>query len=71
MVEFLLTNGGTSLVNVTDEEGWAPIHSASSAGHLQVVRSLVQAGADVHQKNSSGCTALHYAASKVSMNIFS
>lgn len=51
-------------VNSTDEEGWAPLHSAASNGSVEIVEILLSRGADVNQKNDGGRTALHYAASK-------
>ena len=48
-----------------DDGGWAPLHSAVSAGHDQVASQLVQdLDAPIDARNSSGCSALHYAASK-------
>lgn len=52
------------LVNVTDEEGWSPLHSAVSGGRDAVVEVLLALGADVGAANKGGRTALHYAASK-------
>lgn len=51
-------------VNSTDEEGWAPIHSASSIGNLDILQTLLARGADVNLQNNGGRTPLHYAASK-------
>ena len=31
-------------INNTDEEGWAPIHSAASSGHGEVVEILLSRG---------------------------
>lgn len=31
-------------VNSKDEEGWAPIHSAASSGHLEIVNILIDKG---------------------------
>lgn len=31
-------------VNSTDEEGWAPIHSASSSGNVEIVEILLTRG---------------------------
>ncbi|KAG0594602.1 hypothetical protein M758_UG092100 [Ceratodon purpureus] len=55
---------GKGLVNVCDEEGWTPLHSAASGGRDAVVEVLLALGADVGAGNVGGRTALHYAASK-------
>ncbi|KAK1297425.1 hypothetical protein QJS10_CPB15g01343 [Acorus calamus] len=57
-------NPEVSGVNSTDEEGWAPIHSAASSGHTEVAEILLNKGANVNLANGGGRTALHYAASK-------
>ncbi|KAL9999862.1 putative ankyrin repeat-containing domain-containing protein [Helianthus debilis subsp. tardiflorus] len=51
-------------INSADEEGWAPLHSAASSGNVEIVKILLDRGADVNLKNDGGRTALHYAASK-------
>ena len=33
-----------SVVNVTDEEGWAPLHSAASVGNSEIVDILLSIG---------------------------
>ena len=43
------------------ETGWAPLHLASSNGNLDILRALVDAGANMHLLLSSG-TPLHVAA---------
>ena len=42
-------------------QGWAPLHSAVSAGHEDVVQRLLSAGAEVGITTSGGQTPLHYA----------
>lgn len=37
-----------------DINGWAPIHEASRAGHLDVVRHLVDQGVDFNLRTSKG-----------------
>jgi ankyrin repeat protein len=45
MVKQLLAHGAD--VEISDEDGWRPIHVAAFEGHKEVVQSLLQAGADV------------------------
>jgi ankyrin repeat protein len=33
-----------AVVNAGDEEGWTPLHSAVSIGHIPVVEVLLEAG---------------------------
>jgi 26S proteasome non-ATPase regulatory subunit 10 len=54
----------SGLVNVSDEEGWTPLHSAASSGREAMVELLLDLGADVAAANKGGRVALHYAASK-------
>lgn len=51
-------------VDARDEGGWAPLLSAASAGHADVVSVLVARGAAVSGASPNGRTSLHYAASK-------
>src|SRR3989338_5307233 len=52
-------------------DGWAPIHVAAGAGHdnAEIVRFLVDNGANVHEKNMYMEDALHIAAYKGNYNI--
>lgn len=34
----------TTGINSEDEEGWAPIHSAASIGHAEIVEILLRRG---------------------------
>ncbi len=47
-VEKSLANGVD--VNQTDEEGYSALHAAAENGYLDVVRLLVEKGADVQHK---------------------
>ena len=53
------------LVNSRDtrlrREGWTPLHVASMGGHEEVVRLLLEHGADVHAQKKDGDAALHLA----------
>ncbi|EIE24977.1 hypothetical protein COCSUDRAFT_83670, partial [Coccomyxa subellipsoidea C-169] len=46
------------------DQGWTPLMSVVSAGREEAVDLLLGTEIDVNAKNSSGQTALHYAASK-------
>lgn len=49
MVKTLLScDGSACVVNSSDEEGWAPLHSAASIGNLEIVDTLLSKG----QKNA-------------------
>lgn len=48
-------------MNVTDDRGFTPLHLASERGHQNVVRLLVEYGADLEQRDSKGLTALNHA----------
>ncbi|CAH2989123.1 unnamed protein product [Chilo suppressalis] len=41
--------------------GWTPLHLATYFGHIDVVKVLLEAGADVDEVNDTGDTALHKA----------
>ncbi|MBM9499006.1 ankyrin repeat domain-containing protein [Leptospira sp. 201903071] len=52
-------------INSLSKDGWSALHLASYFGHLEIVRSLIEAGADLSltskSKMSYGNTALHSA----------
>ncbi|XWS34163.1 hypothetical protein CRYUN_Cryun21dG0016600 [Craigia yunnanensis] len=41
VVKILLAAADDSVVNSSDEEGWAPIHSAASIGNLEIMEILL------------------------------
>ena len=50
------------VVNAKDENGWTPLHEGARGGHLEVVKLLVENGADVDVKTyGTGATALWWA----------
>ena len=50
-------------IDAPDKQGWTPLATACSAGHLRVVRLLLSLGADAGSVCCSGLTPLHSAAS--------
>lgn len=54
------------LINAKDKNGWQPIHEGARGGHLDVVKYLVENGADINARTTGeyGGTALYYAKSK-------
>ena len=37
------------------QNGWSPLHLASEKGHLDIVKTLIEAGANVNQANKVQC----------------
>jgi hypothetical protein len=49
-------------VNAKDKNGWTPLHEGARGGHLEVVKYLIDSGADINATTSSeGGTALWWA----------
>jgi len=61
LVETLLAKGAR--LNVKDNHGWTPLHSAASNNKYKVLLLLIRNGADVNIENKNGCTPLHFGAS--------
>lgn len=57
-VDRLLASGLNPNVHV-EEHGWTPLYAASRNGHLEVVKRLLQHGAQVNETINSGATAMH------------
>lgn len=51
-----------SAVHIQDNQGWTPLHDASWNGYCDVVRLLLQYGADLKSKSGNNDTPLHLAA---------
>jgi ankyrin repeat protein len=49
-------------INAKDEKGETALHYAASQGHEEMVRLLLEMGADISGRNVDGWTALHHAA---------
>jgi ankyrin repeat protein len=57
-----LVSGNPNLADSADDKGSTPLHLASSKGHLEVVKFLVEKGADIEAVNGRGFTPLQLAA---------
>ena len=53
---------GATVSPVTRVGGYTPLHLASRSGHAEVVRALLEAGAEANAYTTTGVTALHFAA---------
>jgi len=61
LVKRLLSEGAD--VNSTDGDGWSVLHYAARHGHTEVVKTLIQAGANLNvQPKIYGRAPLHFAA---------
>lgn len=52
---------GKAKINCTDDGGMTPLHLAAIEGYFEMVKILVQNGADIKLKNKNGDTPLHLA----------
>ncbi|CAG04141.1 unnamed protein product [Tetraodon nigroviridis] len=59
MVTFLVEHGAS--IDQPDNEGWLPLHAASSCGYLDIAAYLISQGANVGGVNSEGETPLDIA----------
>jgi len=48
------------MLSMGDENGYSPIHAAAAYGHHELLQLLVNAGADIHQRDVDGDTPLHH-----------
>lgn len=54
----------------TGKKGKTPLLMAIREGHLEVVKELVNGGANVHKEDGQGAGALHYAAMSGQLEVF-
>ena len=45
-------------------DGWTPLYSAANKGYLEIVKLLIENGADINKSNNDGWTPLYSAADK-------
>ncbi|KAL5491842.1 hypothetical protein EMCRGX_G017207 [Ephydatia muelleri] len=57
-VRRLVTEGHVD-VNITDEDGRSPLYASSSRGHLEIVKTLIEVGANINQVNKNGVSPLY------------
>lgn len=62
VLNILLEHGGGDIEQISRESGNTPLTAAAYAGHVEVVKRLVQAGARVDKPDEEGDTALMQAA---------
>jgi ankyrin repeat protein len=48
-------------VQAKNNDGDMPLHCACYSGHAEVVKALLEKGADLHTKNNDGYTPLYWA----------
>ena len=60
-LEQIYHNNDIDAMNAEDSNGWSPIHEAARSGHLEALKFLVEAGADIGATTNSGATALWWA----------
>ncbi|KAF1977161.1 ankyrin, partial [Bimuria novae-zelandiae CBS 107.79] len=62
MLEFLVKESHLDY-DLCDNEGRSALHGVASQASLDVIRYLLELGADMHQRDTKSWTAIHYAAS--------
>ncbi|KAF1730286.1 Ankyrin repeat-containing protein C6C3.08 [Beauveria bassiana] len=68
-IVIMLANQSSFDPDLQDESGWTPLMIAASVPESDdVIRVLLKAGADINKRNNSGQTALHFVASKMSLD---
>ena len=56
--------GGADINKAEEEDGWTPLYVASQNGHVEVVRALVEGGADINKVDNDGDAPLQIASRK-------
>ncbi|KYQ89680.1 ankyrin repeat-containing protein [Tieghemostelium lacteum] len=68
IVQYLVNQCNQS-VNTIDDGGWSPLLSATSSGHINMVKVLLEFGANPNDTNDTKKSPLHYASSKNRVDI--
>ena len=56
----LVISEAKHLLDAKDENGWTPLHEGARGGHEDVVKMLVERGANINEKEQSGGTPLYW-----------
>ena len=58
-----LLENKSHLVHARDQNGWTPLHEGARSGHMDIVKALVEMGANINERSFSGLggTPLYYA----------
>ena len=59
---FLKHDTHVAKINVNDQIGRSPLYMAAKHGRFEIVKFLLQSGADIHAKSKAGQSVLHMAA---------
>jgi ankyrin repeat protein len=62
LVEYLVAKGARVNISTTGKESWTPLHKAADLGQLDVVKLLLEKGADLEAKTQWGGTPLYVTA---------
>ena len=65
----LMLSNPTIKMNKTDKHGVSAFFMAAFHGNLNVMKRLVEAGAEIHNKNSTGSNVLHVAVKRDNLKV--